>query len=82
MWFIIILLTVVICVAVAILADLHCRVRDLEEATFLLQQQKSSRSAYDGIRRELESLSGALGGLAARVSTLESSSRTEKEAGE
>ncbi len=75
MWFLIAFFTVIVCVGVVVLADLHGRVRDLEETAFLLQRQKAPKALYDGVRSELESLSGSVGSLGARVDTLEGASR-------
>lgn len=75
MWFLIAFFTIIVCAGVAILADLHSRVRGLEETIFFLQRNITPRTLYDGVRTELESLSGSVGSLGARVDTLEAASR-------
>lgn len=75
MWFLIAFFTIIVCVGVVVVADLHGRVRDLEETIFFLQRNITPKALYDGVRSELESLSGSVGGLGARVDTLEGAFR-------
>jgi hypothetical protein len=75
MWFLIAFFTIIVCVGVVVVADLHGRVRDLEETIFFLQRNITPKALYDGVRSELESLSGSVGSLGARVDTLEGASR-------
>ena len=75
MWFLIAFFTIIVCVAVVVVADLHGRVRDLEETVYSLQRRIAPKALYDGARSELESLSGSVGSLGARVDTLEAASR-------
>jgi hypothetical protein len=78
MWFLIAFFTIIVCVGVVVVADLHGRVRDLEVKIFFLQRNMTPKALYDGVRSELESLSGSAGGLGARVDTLEGASRKTK----